>query len=74
MLTESLYLRECSSKYDRLPAYKDHGSVVDDSGSRRFMVMQYVNKSLNDYVAEKYPQQGDLLFSNISRQMIECIE
>ena len=73
MLSESLYLREWSAKLDRFPKYIEHANVEEESGFRRFLIMQFIDRSLNEYVAEKYPSQGDLLFSNLAQQMIESI-
>ena len=69
MLSESLYLREQSAKKDRFPKYIEHGNVEEESGFGRFLIMQYIDKSLNEYIAEKYPSQGYLLFSNLVQQM-----
>jgi hypothetical protein len=75
MLSESLYLREQSTKMelDRFPKYIEHANVEEESGFRRFLIMQFIDKSLNEYVAEKYQSQGDLLFSNLAQQMVESI-
>jgi hypothetical protein len=73
MLSESLFLREQSAKMDRFPRYMEHGNVEEESGFRRFLIMQFIEKSLNEYIAEKYQSQGDLLFSNLAQQMFECI-
>jgi hypothetical protein len=75
MLSESLYLREQSAKIDidRFPKYIEHANVEEESGFRRFLIMQFIDKSLNEYVAEKYQSQGDLLFSNLAQQMVESI-
>jgi hypothetical protein len=73
MLSESLYLREESEKMDRFPRYMEHGNLEEESGFRRFLIMQFIEKSLNEYIAEKYQSQGDLLFSNLAQQMVECI-
>ena len=54
MLSESLYLREWSSKLDRFPKYIEHANVEEESGFRRFLIMEFIDKSLNEYVAEKY--------------------
>ena len=56
MLSESLYLREQSTKMelDRFPKYIEHANVEEESGFRRFLIMQFIDKSLNEYVAEKY--------------------
>ena len=54
MLSESLYLREWSAKLDRFPKYIEHANVEEESGFRRFLIMQFIDKSLNEYVAEKY--------------------
>ena len=47
--------------------------MEEESGFRRFLVMQFIDKSLNEFVAEKYPSKGDLLFSNLAQQMVESI-
>jgi hypothetical protein len=75
MLSESLYLREQSTKMelDRFPKYIEHANVEEESGFRRFLIMEFIEKSLNEYVAEKYQSQGDLLFSNLAQQMVESI-
>ena len=73
MLSESLFLREQSPKMDRFPRYIKHDNVEEESGLRRFLVMQFIDKSLNQYIAENYQSQGDLLFSNLAQQMIESI-
>jgi hypothetical protein len=54
MLSESLYLREWSAKLDRFPKYIEHANVEEESGFRRFLIMEFIDKSLNEYVAEKY--------------------
>ena len=54
MLSESLYLREWSSKLERFPKYIEHANVEEESGFRRFLIMEFIDKSLNEYVAEKY--------------------
>jgi hypothetical protein len=54
MLSESLYLREWSSKLDRFPYYIEHANLEEESGFRPFLIMQFIDKSLNEYVAEKY--------------------
>jgi hypothetical protein len=53
MLSESLYLREQSAKIDidRFPKYMEHGNVEEESGFRRFLIMQFIDKSLNEYIA-----------------------
>jgi len=51
MLSESLYLREQSANMERFPKYMEHGNVEEDSGFRRFLIMQFIDKSLNEYVA-----------------------
>ena len=73
MLSESLYLREYSAKMDRFPYYIEHGNVEEESGFLRFFIMQFIDKSLKEYVAEKYPSKGDLLFYNLAQQMVESI-
>ena len=39
---------------DRFPKYIEHANVEEESGFRRFLIMQFIDKSLNEYVAEKY--------------------
>jgi len=52
---------------DRFPKYIEHANVEEESGFRRFLIMEFIDKSLNEYVAEKYSTQGDLLFSNLAQ-------
>ena len=54
MLYETVYLREVSSKMDRFPTYMDNSSVKEVSGLRRFLIMTFIDKSLNEYVKEMY--------------------
>jgi len=62
MLSESLYLRENSAKMDRFPKYIEHGNVEEESGFRRFFIMEFIDKSLKEYFDEKDTSKGDLLF------------
>ena len=55
MLSESLFLRETSSKMDQFPTYMEHSSIEEETGLRRFLIMQFIDKSLNEYISEKYP-------------------
>ena len=55
MLNETVYLGKESSKMDRFPAYRYHSLVKEVTGLRRLLIMQFIDKSLNEYVKEKYP-------------------
>ena len=52
---------------DRFPEYVDYSFVKENSGIRRFLVMQFIDKSLNEYFMEKYSSYGDLLFLNLAQ-------
>jgi hypothetical protein len=54
MLNETVYLAKESSKMDRFPAYMDQSMVKERLGLRRLLIMQFIDKSLKEYVTEKY--------------------
>jgi hypothetical protein len=54
MLYETVYLREVSSRMDRFPTYVEDSLSKEVSGLRRFLVMTFIDKSLNEYVKEMY--------------------
>ena len=67
LIYETKLLREATSKMDRFPEYVDYSLVKEKSGIRRFLVMQLIDKSLNEYFMEKYSSYGDLLFLNLAQ-------
>lgn len=54
MLNETVYLGKESSKMDRFPGYIAHSMVKEASGIRRFLIMKFIDKSLNEYANEMY--------------------
>ena len=54
LMSETMFLREAISKMDRFPAYIDNSIVKEKSAIRRFLIMEFIDKSLNEYVAENY--------------------
>jgi hypothetical protein len=67
LIYETNFLREATSKMDRFPEYVDNSFVKEKSGIRRFLVMQFIDKSLDEYVTEKYRSYGDLVFFNLAQ-------
>jgi hypothetical protein len=54
LMSETMFLREAISKMDRFPAYIDNSIVKENSAIRRFLIMEFIDKSLNEYVAENH--------------------
>ena len=54
LIYETMFLREAISKMDHFPAYVDNSIVKEKSAIRRFLIMEFIDKSLNEYVAENY--------------------
>ena len=52
LIYETKFLGEATSKMDRIPAYVDNSFVKEKTGMRRFLIMEFIDKSLNEYVAE----------------------
>jgi hypothetical protein len=67
LIYQTKFLREATSKMDRFPEYVDYSFVKENSGIRRFLVMQFIDNSLNEYFMEKYSSYGDLLFLNLAQ-------
>ena len=74
MLNETHYLRKVSSNMDRFPEYIYDSQIKEVSGLRRFLIMKFIDRSLNDYVKEMFGSQGYLLFENLAQQMLESIK
>lgn len=54
LIYETNFLRKATSKIDRFPTYVDNSFVKEKTGIRRFLIMEFIEKSLNEYVAENY--------------------
>ena len=54
LISETMFLREAISKMDRFPAYVDNSILKEKYAIRRFLIMEFIDKSLKEYVAENY--------------------
>ena len=72
LLTECLYLKQCSQGLNRVPKYVFHTTTNE---GRRFLIFQLLEQSLEDHIKQREAAKEvyEDIISDIAVQMLEAV-